>query len=108
MDSGKERWFQEEGNGRYLFRARYRCVYEIDQNTKLRVEASGVAAPDATRRNVINPGRSDSRPTAMKRNDAPQIPAMARNRPQSAGVNAFVASGATGRGAGIAAATPEY
>ena len=44
--------------------------------------------PKTTRNNVIRPGSSASRPSAIRRNDDPQIREAASRSPQSTGVNA--------------------
>ena len=46
------------------------------------------AAPNSTRSHVTSPGSNASSPIAMNRNEAPQMPPIAANRPQSSGVNA--------------------
>ena len=49
--------------------------------------AASTAAPSPTRMKVMSPGRKASSPMSIRRKDDPQMPATARNRPQSPGVN---------------------
>lgn len=46
------------------------------------------AAPNSTRSHVVSPGSNASSPSAMSRNDEPQIAPMDRNSAQSSAVNA--------------------
>ena len=51
---------------------------------------ASVQNPNVMRNVVISAGLNASRPIAMNRNDAPQMPPAVHNSPQSSGVNASV------------------